>query len=216
MLDADQAKERLQEIVNKAEYKAYENQTKGFLQSWWDSVKGWIVRQLEKLLPSQEAASAAAGSVMILIVVLTIIVLGLAVYFIVRYTRRSRRYRDKSPLQSMNEWDWTSERHLAEVLKLEEQQDYSMAARHLFLATLLYFHQKNWLEARIWKTNWEYYDELKKFNRSWADQFYHLARVFDEVTYGERQLEKEEYDPFRKEAMDWLEEPQTTMEDRRG
>ncbi|MBD8005116.1 DUF4129 domain-containing protein [Bacillus norwichensis] len=216
MLDADQAKERLQEIVNKAEYKVYENQTKGFLQSWWDSVKGWIVRQLEKLLPSQEAASAAAGPVLILIVILTIIVLGLAVYFIVRYTRRSRRYRDKSPLQSMNELDWTSERHLVEVLKLEKQQNYSMAARHLFLATLLYFHQRNWLEARIWKTNWEYYDELKKFNRGWADQFFHLARVFDEVTYGERQLDKEEYDQFRKEAMDWLEEPQTTMEDRRG
>ncbi|GIN90935.1 DUF4129 domain-containing protein [Siminovitchia terrae] len=211
MLDADQARERLQEILNKAEYKVYENQTKGFLQSWWDSAKEWIVRQLEKLFPSHEAASAAAGPVLILIAVLIVIVLGLVVYFVVRHTRRSRRYRDKSPLQSMSELDWTSERHLAEVLKLEKQQDYSMAARHLFLATLLYFHQKNWLEARIWKTNWEYYDELKKFNRNWADQFYHLARVFDEVTYGERKLEKEEYGQFRKEAMEWLEEPEKTM-----
>lgn len=212
MLDADQARERLREILNRAEYKVYEDQPKGFLQSWWDNAKEWMARQLEKLFPSYEATSAAAGPVLAVIIGLIVIVLGAAAYFVIRNTRRSRQYRDKSPLQSMRELDWTSDMHLSEALKQEQQHDYSKAARHLFLALLLYFHEKKWLEARIWKTNWEYYDELKKINQNWADQFYHLARVFDEVTYGERKLEKEEYDKFRKEAMERLEEPGKTME----
>ncbi len=212
MLDTDQAKERLREILNRAEYKVYEDQSKGLLQSWWDQAKEWIAKQLEKLFPSYEATSAAAGPVLTGIIVLVVVALAIAAYFIIRNTQRSRRYRDKSPLQSMKELDWTSDMHLSEALKLENQQEYSMAARHLFLATLLYFHKKEWLEARIWKTNWEYYDELKRINRNWADQFYHLARVFDEVTYGERKLEKEEYAQFRKETMTWLEEPRKSME----
>ena len=82
--------------------------------------------------------------------------------------------------------------------------DYTLSTRHLFLALLLYFHEKEWLEARIWKTNWEYYDELKKVNQEWAEQFYHLAYFFDEVTYGERNVQKEEYIQFHNEAMKWL------------
>ena len=66
----------------------------------------------------------------------------------------------------------------------------------MFLALLLYFHEKEWLEARIWKTNWEYYEEIRKVNQEWADQFYHLALLFDEATYGERKVDKEEYIRF--------------------
>ncbi|RST77158.1 DUF4129 domain-containing protein [Siminovitchia acidinfaciens] len=212
MLDADQAKERLQEILSRTEYTIYGDQSKSLLQTWWDNAKEWMAEQLEKLFPSYEATSAAAGPVLTLIIVLVVIALGVAAYFIIRNTQRSRAHRDKSPLQSMKELDWTSDMHLSEALKQEGQQEYSLAARHLFLALLLYFHKKEWLEARIWKTNWEYYDELRKVNKEWADQFYHLARVFDEVTYGERQLEKQEYDQFRKEAYVWLEEPRKSME----
>lgn len=212
MLDADQAKERLQEILSRTEYTVYGDQSKSFIRAWWDSAKEWIAEQLAKLFPSYEATSAASGPVLAGIIVLVVIVLGVAAYFIIRNTRRSRQYRDRSPLESMKELDWTSDMHLSEALKREQQHEYSLAARHLFLALLLYFHKQEWLEARIWKTNWEYYDELKRVNKSWADQFYHLARVFDEVTYGERNLEKEEYNQFRKEAMEWLEEPRKSME----
>ncbi|WP_268872907.1 DUF4129 domain-containing protein [Neobacillus fumarioli] len=69
---------------------------------------------------------------------------------------------------------------------------------------MLYFHEKNWLEARIWKTNWDYYDELRRVDLQEADQFYRLAQIFDEVTYGERTVSKEEYVQFKQEAMKWL------------
>ncbi|MFK4996929.1 DUF4129 domain-containing protein [Bacillus sp. N9] len=60
--------------------------------------------------------------------------------------------------------------------------------------------------ARVWKTNGEYYEELKKVNPKWANEFHHLALIFDEVTYGEKSVQKEEYVPFYIKAMKWLEE----------
>lgn len=203
MLDADKAKERLQEILSEKEYTVYHENPKGFFASWWDQATDWIAEQLEKLFPSFEATSQAAGPLLVVIMIAIVLVLGVAAYFLIRNTNRKRKYRE-APLQSMKELERSASMHLADALKREKEPDYSLAARHLFLALLLYFHENKWLEARIWKTNWEYYDELRKVNQSWADQFYHLARVFDEVTYGKRKIEQEEYEQFRQEAMKWL------------
>ena len=69
--------------------------------------------------------------------------------------------------QSMSgELDWTppSERGTwRRYLSWKKQQDYSMAARHLFLATLLYFHSKELAGSKDLENELgEYYDEIKK------------------------------------------------------
>ncbi|MFD1706881.1 DUF4129 domain-containing protein [Siminovitchia sediminis] len=210
MLDADQARQRLEDILSRAEYTAYQEE-KSFLQVWWESAKEWIASQLEKLFSSSEAASAASGPVLAGMMILVLLLLGAAVYWLIRQTHRSRKYKDRSPFTNQ-ELEWTYGRHLSEAFKQESEKEYSMAARHLFLALLLYSHQQKWLEARVWKTNWEYYDELKRSNSEWAGQFYQLARIFDEVTYGKRELDKEDFEPFRKKVMERLEEPHTSIE----
>lgn len=73
------------------------------------------------------------------------------------------------------------------------------------MALLLFFHDKEWLEAKLWKTNWEYYDELRKVKQAWADEFYDLALVFDEVAYGEYEIDQVEYNQFREKTFAWLE-----------
>jgi hypothetical protein len=110
----------------------------------------------------------------------------------------------------MKEINWSFQQHLIEARKLEDLEDYTLSTRHLFLALLLYFHEKEWLVAKIWKTNWEYYDELRKVNQQCADQFYLLASFFDEVTYGERKVQKKEYIQFQMGAMKWFEENEST------
>ena len=130
----------------------------------------------------------------------------------IRNSRRRKRFKEKKILQSVEEINWSFERHLTEARKLEELGDFTKSTRHLFLAILLYFHEKKWLEARIWKTNWEYYEELRKVNKQWAGNFYHLAILFDGVTYGGYEVQQEEYEKFQKEVMVWLNEMRNELE----
>lgn len=204
MVIANKARNDIEIILDEKEYRIYDDSPRSIFEIWWEKAKEWIANLLEKLFPSIESTKGAAEPILIAIIVIVIILLVLAAFFIVRNSRRNRKFRDQIPLHSTKEMNWSFHMHLSEAMKHENSEDYSLATRHMFLALLLYFHEKQWLEARIWKTNWEYYDELRKVNQKWAEQFYHLALLFDEVTYGERIVKNEEYSEFRTEAMQWL------------
>lgn len=204
MLDANKARDELKDILNTREYQIYHNDSKGLVETFWEKAKQWIAEQLMKLFPAFESTSSASGPILIAIIAVVLILLVLAAFLIIRNGRRNKMLRNKKPLQSMKEINWSSERHLVEAKKQEDLAAYTLATRHLFLALLLYFHEKDWLEARIWKTNWEYYEELRKVNQQWAVQFYDLAAFFDEVTYGERMVQKDEYLRFQTEIRKML------------
>jgi hypothetical protein len=204
MLNGNNAKDELQDILNGEEYQVYYNDSSSIIAFWWEKAKEWIMEQLAKLFPNIESASGAAAPILIAIIVAVIALLGWGIFLIVRHRKRNRLLRVQKPLQSVKEMNWSYQQHLSEARKQEDLAQYTLATRHMFLALLLYFHEKEWLEARIWKTNWEYYDELRKVNQEWADQFYHLTLLFDEAAYGERKVEMEEYTHFRNAAMKWL------------
>lgn len=212
MLDAGQARKELEKILNTKEYQVYYNESKGFLQIWWEKAREWLAEQLEKLFPAIESAGNAASSILIGIIVIILLLLGLALFLIIRSTNRKRMLKNKKPLHSLKELNWTFQRHLTEAEKQEALAEYTAATRHLFLALLLYFHEKGWLEARIWKTNWEYYDELRKVNQQSAEQFYDLALFFDEVTYGETNAAEEEYRQFKAGVLNWLGDMESLQE----
>ncbi|WNS77469.1 DUF4129 domain-containing protein [Bacillus sp. DTU_2020_1000418_1_SI_GHA_SEK_038] len=212
MLETNKAKDELQRILDGKEYRVYYNDSKSMIEIWWEEAKKWIAEQLSKLFPSIESTSGASGLILIIILIIVVVLLSIAVFLVARNMKRNRMLRDQKPLQSMQELNWTFQEHLLEARKLEALGDYTLSTRHMFLALLLYLHEKEWLEARIWKTNWEYYDELQKINPSWAENFYHLAHLFDEATYGEREITKVEYDQFCNEAMFWLQEPIAKLE----
>lgn len=203
MEDANKARNELQSILSSREYQVY-YRPKGFLETWWEHAKEWLAQKLAKLFPSIEAAGNAAGAILIIIIAVVIILVAWVLFLIIRHGRRNRILKNQKPLQSVCEIHWSSHRHLDEARRQEALNEYSLSTRHLFLALLLYFHKKNWLDARIWKTNWDYYDELRKIDLQEAAQFYRLAQIFDEVTYGERTVSKEEYVQFKQEAMKWL------------
>lgn len=206
MLDPNRAQDALKDILNKKEYRVYYNNTKGWLEIWWGKAKEWIANLLATLFPSIESASGAALPVLIAIIIVVIILLALTALFIFRQVRRNRMLRNQKPVQSMKEINWSFQRHLSEARKLETLEEYTLSTRHLFLAILHYFQEQEWLEERIWKTNWDYYDELRRINQQYADLFFNFAAFFDEVTYGERKVQKEEYIQFRTDVMKWVEE----------
>ncbi|WML26580.1 DUF4129 domain-containing protein [Neobacillus sp. OS1-33] len=203
MVDTDKARDDLEKILKTKEYTVYHD-SKGFIATWWDQAKEWVAAQLEKLFPAMDSASRASGPILISIIVVVIILFVISAFLLIRHSRRNRLLRKQNPLQSRKDMIWTYQRHLEEAEKHERNDEYTLSTRHLFLALLLYFHEKGWLEARIWKTNWDYYDELRKGNQQKADNFFKLARFFEEVTYGERKVHKDEYWQFHNEAIQVL------------
>jgi hypothetical protein len=204
MLEPNDAREQLRAILNEEEYQVYYKNSKGWLETWWENAKEWIGEQLVKLLPSVEPAGAASVPILVTIIVIVLLLLALSAFLLIRNVKRNRLLRQQSILQSMMESNWSFQQHITEAKKQEDLEEYMLATRHLFLALLLYFHERKWLEARIWKTNWEYYDELRRIDQQAAEKFYSLASFFDEVTYGERTVSREEYHTFRQDVMLWL------------
>ena len=145
-----------------------------------------------------------AEPILTIIIVTVLLLMVFVLFIVVRNRSRKRKFRETPPLQSTKEIDWSYQMHLTEAMKQDRLENFSLATRHLFLALLLYFHEKEWLEARFWKTNWEYYEELKTVNQQSADQFHQLTYFFDEATYGEREVQKKDYAQFQKEVMKYL------------
>ncbi|WP_342042224.1 DUF4129 domain-containing protein [Bacillus sp. OTU2372] len=204
MLNANKARDDIEEILQKQEYQVYYDHSNGLLETWWEKAKEWIASQLEKLFPSIKSASGASSSILITIIVIVILLLAFAAFIVIRNTRRNRLLQNQKPLQSLKERNWTYVRHLEEAEKLESLEEYTESTRHLFLAMLFYYHEKGWLEARIWKTNWDYYDELRKVGQQNAEEFYELAHFFEGAAYGEHEVSPEEYRPFRTKIRDIL------------
>lgn len=204
MANIQNVKDELENILSKKEYTVYKDQETNFFTALWEKIKAWFVEFLERLFPSMEKTSMLAGPILAIVITVMLILIAIALVYFVRKRKRRQIHHSKKPLQSMKEIDWSFQMHLSEANKQEELNRLTPATRHMFLAILLYFHGKQWVEARIWKTNWEYYEELKKVNRQSANQFYHIARFFDEVTYGEREVQIDEYKEFRIKVMEAL------------
>lgn len=204
-MNENKARDQIEEILDGKEYKAYLQENQGLLAGWWEKAKEWIQEQLQKIDPSFEPTGAAASGILITMIVIIVVILLIIAFISVRNGVRRRKFRSNKPLKSMNEMEWSYTRHLEEAYKQEALKEYSKATRHMFLALLLYFHEQDYLEARVWKTNWEYYDELRKVNHEWADRFYRLALLFDEVAYGEREVQENEYLHYKQESHSWIE-----------
>ncbi|WP_010530896.1 DUF4129 domain-containing protein [Lentibacillus jeotgali] len=204
MAKTDNKQKQLQEILDQNEYQIYYEDNRNLLEVWWGRLTNWIGEQLAKVFSGLEPSSGFADLVLIIIIAAVLILVGFVVYQRVRQTRSSRGFTEIKPLESLNETKWTYNDHLQAAQNQERTGDYTVAARHMFLALLLYSHEKEWLKARNWKTNWEYLAELKHVNKHLAESFRQLALVFDEVVYGERVLEQDDYIRYRNETMKWL------------
>ncbi|KRG09681.1 DUF4129 domain-containing protein [Lederbergia galactosidilytica] len=205
MLEPDKARQDLEKILDSKEYQVYNIEKENTLQIWWSKAKQWLMDQLENLFPSAGMVETSASILLIIFIALVVLLVTVIVILIIRYSVRKTKFRNKRPLQKLSEMEWSYQTHITEVKKLEEIGDYEKATRHLFLALLLYFNQCGWLKAKMWKTNWEYYAELKKTQPTWAQKFYNLAHFFDKVTYGEHQIEKTEYEDYKKDIIVGLE-----------
>ncbi|WP_072889565.1 DUF4129 domain-containing protein [Ornithinibacillus halophilus] len=200
MENIDETRDELEKILSEREYQVYFEDNRSFIEKWWDNIKEWIMEQLSKVFSSLEPTNGLADAVLFFIVAVLIGLLILALFLWIRSVNRKRKFHEHKPLYSVKEIDWTYQQHLSEAESQEGNEDYRKATRHLFLSILLYLNDKEWLEAKVWKTNLEYVEELRKINKNHALSFYQLAQFFDEVVYGEREINQSEYVEFKELA----------------
>jgi hypothetical protein len=206
MLNPNEAKVEIEDILDGKEYQMYQNQSKGLLEILWGKLKNWLAELLSNLIPSVESTSNMAAVILSILILTVIVVLVFVVALAVRRKKRQNGLHSYKPLQTINEMNWSYQQHLKEAQIQEASKNYKLATRHMFLALLLYFHKKEWLVAKIWKTNWDYYEELLKINHNKAEKFYVLALSFDEVAYGEREVEIQEFFDYYDRVLKLIEE----------
>lgn len=206
----EEAKEKLSTILNDWEYQVYyEQSTERWFERIVHQIQEWLRKLLSNLFPAFEPTQNIAYIIFIFALLGLMILL---IFFFIRFIGNifsHRKLKQHRPIQFEHELEWTYEQHLLEVEKWEKKESYSQATRHLFLAILLYFHEKKLLVAKIWKTNWEYFDELRRANKNIAEFFYEIVQLFDVVTYGEKEVSREEYIHCRYAVMDYLENERT-------
>lgn len=203
-VNEDRARDELESILNRREYQVYYEDNRNSLQIWWDNLKAWLTGWLDEFFFNLGAPAGVANGLLIMVIGILIFVFGFAILRLVRKVQKKRAFQNKKPLQSLKEKHWSFSDHLAEAEKQETQGSYQPAVRHLFLALLLYFDEKEDLKARTWKTNGEYYEELRRVNPEKAEHFYRLAVQFDQVTYGDRPIIKRDYESYRNETLQWM------------
>lgn len=193
----ERGKEHLKDILNRQEYQAYYEDNRSIIERIIDWVIELFGKILEKIFPNLESTKEISGTIVTILVIIVVAVLAFILFRVYQRISYRRKYERTIPLEHLHEMEWTYQDHFQTAERREQSGKYYEAVRHLFLGLLLFYDRIEWLRAEIWKTNWEYYAELKKTEEKSAKIFNELARIFDEVMYGKREITPEEYEQYK-------------------
>lgn len=208
MKPIDSLREDLQGILATKEYQIYTQENKSVQQELFDALNKWLHQLLQSIFPHTDIAKRTSEWLSFVIVALGLLLLFLLLYLLL--SRFVRQGQVNSKQVSMVEGQaLTAQRHLAEAYKLAEAENYSSALRNLFLGSIIFLDQNQWIEAKTWKTNWEYYAELKDRAPQLANSFYTLAVKFEEALYGGRPIARDDYWLYHNQFKKWLHEGDT-------
>ncbi|WP_079477670.1 DUF4129 domain-containing protein [Halobacillus salinus] len=187
------SKQQIERILEQEEYQAYEKVQEGPVQSLREMVRKWLEDLLQNLFPN---ASLNSPGVEGLIYLIGLFGIGLLLFLIVRLvqsTKRQSELKNSAPLRHSSHLEWSYLEHLEEAKKFEREGDLKEATRHAFLALLLNLNERNYIAARVFKSNGDYVEELAKSDRTLALSFRELAVFFDQVAYGNQSTTEEQY-----------------------
>ena len=200
---SNEVKKQIESILSGKEYQAYNNQHENFLLQWLEKIVTWLVDFLRNLLPGTGVSENTFRWISYALILLFFIVLFiLLVVFIRRFLRRKEV--KTTPFGTHKEFSMSAKEHVKTAEKYAGNGDYRQGIRYLFLALLLYLNEKEWLKARPWKTNGEYYDELMEVSPPFAERFHVLSGIFDESFYGGRPTNRENYNHFYQQVKEWM------------
>ena len=200
---SDEIKKQLETILAGEEYQAYYKQHENFLMQWLEKIVRWLIEFISELFPGTGVSENTFRWISYALILLFFIVLFiLLVVFIRRFVRRKEV--KTTPFGTHKEFSMSAKEHVKTAEKYAGKGDYRQGIRYLFLALLLYLNEKEWLKARPWKTNGEYYDELMEVSPPFAEGFHVLSGIFDESFYGGRSTNRENYNHFYQQVKEWI------------
>lgn len=197
------AQQELQNILNQAEYTAYYSQKQSFWEQWLERFINWLNQLLEPLFPHVEISPRASEWLAYAIIAVCFVLIALLLFLLLSRFVRRKRLRQRAAA-SVHDLEMSLAWYLNEAARYERQEDYAYALRHLFLGFILFLDEKGLLEARAWKTNGEYYQDLQKAHKELAADFYAAALKFEETMYGGRSISPQQFQDYRKLIQSWL------------
>ncbi|MBN9654492.1 DUF4129 domain-containing protein [Halobacillus sp. GSS1] len=206
MSQSTEGKEQLKEILERQEYQAYEQESQTASQHLLDIVTEWVKEMLEAWFPNFQVSDSAING---WIYFFGFIGMGLLLFLVIKLVTRlsgEKKLSEKRTFSMTSDLAWSSEKHVQEADARATEGQFSEAARHVFLGMLLDFDNRDLVEVKTWKTNGDYEKELLDSDHRLVADFSFLAKTFDQITYGNRILQKEEYDEFRLRALQWMDE----------
>lgn len=207
-------RDQLNDILDQREYQIYYEDRRGIFQRIWDFFAEWIKKLLDLIFESFDPNTTLGNTLVttIMVVLLIIVVVGiLATTIIIIRKKRLATHRPFDQPVNQN-WGWND--HLQAAQQYADESNYRLATRHQFLAFLLFLNHTDWIETKRWKTNWEYYDELRERKKELAIDFYQFALFFERITYGEQEVTINDYEPYQKEIKQWINQIQSQTENK--
>lgn len=208
MKPLDSLREDLQAILATKEYLIYTQENKSLLQDLFAGLKNWLDKILHSLFPQANIAKRTSEWLSYGIATLGVLLLFLLLFLLFSRFVRQGRVHSKQVNMSKRQ-TLTAQGHLAEAQRLAEEGNYNSALRNLFLGFILHLDQTKRIEAKAWKTNWEYYAELKDRAPQLANSFYTLAIQFEEAMYGGRPIARDDYWLYYNQVNLWIHEGDT-------
>jgi hypothetical protein len=178
-------KQRLNEILSRDEY----TQRQGEQESWLETALQYVIDAIAKLFDLTEIPTGTASAASTAILVAAALGLIGVIYWLSR--RMVREQRHKQPLLARGENIHSYSDYLKAARDQGQRGEWREGERSLFLALLLYMQKKAWIRVEQWKTNWEYLDEIQANQPTAEELFRRHARTFEQVWYGQKQLDKE-------------------------
>ncbi len=209
MKPLDALKEDLQAILAGKEYQIYNRENRNPLADLLQGLKDWLYSILKNIFPQADVAHKTAEWLTYGIVALGVLFLCLMFFLLLsRFARQNRLVPQRMVLAKGV--TSTVQHHLVEAQGLAERGEYASALRHLFLGFILYLDENRWIEAKAWKTNWEYFAELKDRAPQLANSFTTLAVKFEEAMYGGRSISRDDYWLYHNQVSGWVHKGETT------
>lgn len=208
MKPLDSLREDLQGILDTQEYQIYTQENKSLLQTMFEDLKNWLHQMLQNIFPHTDVAKRTSEWLSYGITALGLVLLFVLLFLLLsRFVRQGRVHLQQVSMSQGQ--TFTAQGHLGEAYRLAGEENYQSALRNLFLGLIIYLDQNQRIEAKAWKTNWEYYSELEDRSPQLANSFYMLAIKFEEAMYGGRPISKDDYWLYHNQVNKWIHEGDT-------
>ena len=203
----DEDKQKLAEILRRAEYQKPPPPEESLFQRWYRKVLEWLSKSLPDAPTAPESAPSGFGSLKFFLQVLIYaIVIGLIVFLAYQFGpaiarragwRRKEKKRDRVILGERIGADETAENLFGEAERLAGQGQLREAIRKGYIAALCELADRKIVRLAGHKTNRDYLRDVRKTREGMFENMSGLTGTYERNWYGLRMSEPTDWEDFR-------------------